>query len=126
MTKIQIQTATVDLASLWYTAAVNAGLISLASASNAGGVQLRFELLQNYPNPFNPTTTISFSLATASDVTVKIYNLLGEEIETLVSGNRSAGQFRVQWKAAGVASGIYLCRMQAGSYLETRKLILMK
>ena len=126
MTKIQIQTATVDLASLWFTAAVNAGLISLTSVPSAGEVQPRFELLQNYPNPFNPATTISFSLGSASDVSVKIYNLLGEEVETLVSGNRSAGLFRVQWKATGVASGIYLCRMQAGTYVETRKLILMK
>lgn len=126
MTKIQIQTATVDLASLWYTAAVNAGLISLTSASYAGEFKPQFELLQNYPNPFNPTTTISFSLGSASNVSVKIYNLLGEEVETLVSGDRSAGVFRVQWNAAGVASGIYLCRMQAGAYVETRKLILMK
>jgi hypothetical protein len=126
MTKVQIQTATVDLACLWYTAAVNAGLISLTSVSSAGEIQPRSELLQNYPNPFNPTTTISFSLGSASNVTVKIYNLLGEEVETLVSGNRSAGIFRVQWKATGVASGIYLCRMQAGTFVETRKLILMK
>ncbi len=126
MTQNQIQDATVDLACFWYTAAVNAGLISLTSVSSAGGLQPRFELLQNYPNPFNPTTTISFSLGFASNVTVKIYNLLGEEVETLVSGNRSAGIFRVQWKATGVASGIYLCRMQAGTYVETRKLILMK
>ncbi len=126
MTKVQIQTATVDLACLWFTAAVNAGLISLTSVSSAAEIQPRFALLQNYPNPFNPTTTISFSLGSASNVTVKIYNLLGEEVETLVSGNRSAGIFRVQWKATGVASGIYLCRMQAGTYVETRKLILMK
>lgn len=126
MTKAQIQDATVDLACLWYTAAVNAGLISLTSVSSAGEIEPRFQLLQNYPNPFNPTTTISFSLGFASNITLKIYNLLGEEVETLVSGNRSAGIFRVQWKAAGVASGIYLCRMQAGTYVETRKVILMK
>lgn len=126
MTKVQVQTATVDLACLWYTAAVNAGLISVTSVSATGGDQPRFELLQNYPNPFNPTTTISFSLGSPSNVTVKIYNLLGEEVETLLSGNRPAGIFRVQWKATDVASGIYLCRMQAGTYVETRKLILMK
>ncbi len=126
MTQNQIQAATVDLACLWYTAAVNAGLISLTSVSSAVRIQPRFELLQNYPNPFNPTTTISFSLGSSSNVSVKIYNLLGEEVETLVSGNRSAGIFQVQWKATGVASGIYLCRMQAGTYVETRKLILMK
>jgi Secretion system C-terminal sorting domain/S1/P1 Nuclease len=126
MTKVQIQTATVDLACLWYTAAVNAGLISLTSVSSAAEIQPRFALLQNYPNPFNPATTISFSLGSASNVSVKIYNLLGEEVETLVSGNRSAGMFRVQWNATGVATGIYLCRMQAGTYVETRKFILMK
>lgn len=126
MTKAQIQDATIDLACLWYTAAVNAGLISLTSASSAGEIQPRFELLQNYPNPFNPTTTISFSLGSASNITVRIYTLLGEEVETLVSGNRPAGIFRVQWNATDVATGIYLCRMQAGTYVETRKLILMK
>jgi hypothetical protein len=124
MTKKQIQNATVDLACLWYTAAVNAGLISVTSVSTQR--QLRFGLHQNYPNPFNPSTTISFTLGSPTDVNLKIYNLLGEEIESLISGNRPAGTYRVEWIPNGVASGIYFYRMEAGGFVETRKLILMK
>ena len=126
MTQDQIQTATVDLANLWYTAAINAGLVSVTSAPSVTELPMRFELLPNYPNPFNPSTTVSFTLGSPSQVTVKVYDILGNEVETLLSGNRQAGTYHVQWQAADRASGVYLCRMQAGAFVQTQKLILMK
>jgi photosystem II stability/assembly factor-like uncharacterized protein len=86
----------------------------------------RFELHQNYPNPFNPTTIIKFSLPRAGFVTLKVLNLLGEEVATLVSQESGPGVFRAQWNAPGFASGVYFYRLQAGSFLETKKLILLR
>jgi len=85
-----------------------------------------YQLSQNYPNPFNPTTTIEFSLPVTSMVTLKIFNLLGEEVERLFSDNLQAGSYRYEWNASHLASGVYFYRLEAGSYVETRKLILMK
>jgi hypothetical protein len=83
-------------------------------------------LHQNFPNPFNPTTTIRFSIPTAGDVSLKIFNLLGERVATLVSGNKDAGTHTVQWDATGQPSGVYFYRLQAGDFSETRRLVLIK
>ncbi len=85
-----------------------------------------FILMQNYPNPFNPTTTIRFDLPKSSFVTLKIYNLLGKEIATLVNGKRPAGEHAVEWNGKGLPNGIYLYHLRAGDFVETRKLILQK
>ena len=86
----------------------------------------KFTLSQNYPNPFNPTTTISFSLAKNSFVSLKIFDLLGREVATIVSEEMSAGSYSKQWNAANMTSGIYFYRLQAGSFTETKKLIFLK
>lgn len=88
-------------------------------------------LLGNYPNPFNPSTTIQYALPNAAPVTLKIYNLKGEVVKTLVNGYQTAQYHRVEWNGddeAGqkVAAGIYLCQLQSGSYKQTMRLILMK
>ncbi len=85
-----------------------------------------FYLSQNYPNPFNPTTTISYSLPRTSLVKITVYDILGREIKTLVNGQRSAGNYKVVFNASDFASGVYLYRMQAGSFVETKKLLLLK
>ncbi len=90
-----------------------------------------FSLHQNYPNPFNPTTAISYQLPAASDVKLKIYNTLGQLVKTLVSQKQSAGNYAVQWNGSNdlgekVASGIYIYRIQAGDFIQSRKLVLMK
>lgn len=81
---------------------------------------------QNYPNPFNPTTTISYQLPAISHVELSIYNLLGQKVATLVSERQPAGFYNVHWDASGMASGVYLYKIEAGEFVETKKLILMK
>jgi hypothetical protein len=83
-------------------------------------------LKQNYPNPFNPSTTIEFALPKSAFVTLKVYNLLGEEVATLVAEQRAAGIHRINWEARGLASGVYLYRLDTGEFVETRKLILLR
>jgi hypothetical protein len=89
-------------------------------------IPIYFELCQNYPNPFNPTTTMSFSLLSKSYVSLKVFDLLGREVATLVNGELSAGDYSRQWNAAGLASGIYFYRFQANSFSETKKLVLLR
>ncbi|MEJ2635095.1 MAG: T9SS type A sorting domain-containing protein [Calditrichia bacterium] len=83
-------------------------------------------LYQNYPNPFNPRTAIRFDLAAAGEVSLKIFNILGEEIATLVSGRLSAGSYSYDWEAGGLASGVYLYRLETAGHVLTRKMILLK
>jgi hypothetical protein len=86
-----------------------------------------FVLRQNYPNPFNSSTRIRFSLAKSGYVTLKIYNVLGEEIETIIKGKYSEGEYEVKWDAKGLNSGVYFYRLQAGEIIvETRKLLFIK
>jgi hypothetical protein len=93
-------------------------------------VPQEFSLSQNYPNPFNPSTQIQYSLQKAVQVSLKIYNVIGEEVATLVNGNQEAGNYTVQFGSSketlGLSSGVYFYRLQAGSFVSTRKLILMK
>jgi len=85
-----------------------------------------FTLYQNYPNPFNPTTNISFTIQSKSFVTLKVYDLLGRDVATLISQELPAGTYPQQWNAAGMPSGVYFYRLQTGSFIETKKLILLK
>jgi len=86
----------------------------------------KFLLSQNYPNPFNPSTTIEFSIPKAEHVTLKIYNLLGQEITTLVSEKLTLGEYKYTWDASQLASGVYIYKLEAGNFSITRKLILLK
>jgi hypothetical protein len=97
---------------------------SVGGASS--GLPGRWHLFQNYPNPFNPSTTIRFLIPRSAEVSLKIFNLLGEEVATLISGHRDAGTHSVQWDAAGLPSGVYFYRLQAGEFVETRKLVLLR
>jgi len=85
-----------------------------------------FSLNQNYPNPFNPSTTISFTIPYSSFTTLKVYNLLGQEVATLVNRETEAGSLEIKWNASDLSSGIYLYKLQAGSFTETKKMILVK
>ncbi|HLA69354.1 MAG TPA: T9SS type A sorting domain-containing protein, partial [Bacteroidota bacterium] len=83
-------------------------------------------LHQNYPNPFNPTTVISYQLSVVSDVRLSVYDVLGHEMAVLVNEARPAGMYRLTWDASHFPSGMYLCRLIAGSSIITRKLLLVK
>ncbi|MBN1780358.1 T9SS type A sorting domain-containing protein, partial [bacterium] len=85
-----------------------------------------FRLEQNCPNPFNPVTRIGYQVPAAIFVTLKVFDVLGNEIETLVNGHRIAGRYTVEFSASGLASGVYFCRIEAGTYRATRKLLLFK
>jgi hypothetical protein len=138
MTKAQIQSATIDLASLWYTAWVNAGLLSKPTsvekiiASNPKS----FNLLQNFPNPFNPATVISYQLPVNSYISLKVYDALGREVATLVNEEKEAGTYSVTFSAESVSasggdgsklsSGIYFYTLISGDFAATKKLVLMK
>jgi hypothetical protein len=89
-------------------------------------VAREYELAQNYPNPFNPTTTIRYQIPTAETVSLKVYDVLGKEVATLVSGRQEAGNYAVPFNASGLSSGMYFYQLQAGSFVETRKMMLVK
>jgi hypothetical protein len=86
----------------------------------------QFALEQNYPNPFNPSTTIRFNLPISGHTTLRLYNLLGQEVETLVNGELTGGAHSVEWNPGKVASGVYFYRLVAGSFVETKKMLYQK
>jgi CubicO group peptidase (beta-lactamase class C family) len=85
-----------------------------------------FILMQNYPNPFNSTSVIKYSVPKLSQVSLKIFNTLGQEIETLVNEEKPVGTYELNWNADNLPSGVYFYRLQAGDYVQTRKMILLK
>ena len=98
-------------------------ILSVAGKSAVPG---NSHLKQNYPNPFNPYTTIEYDLAKKGNVTIKIYNILGQEVETLINKIQQPGSYRIKWKPKNLSSGIYLYSLKAGNYTETKKLLLLK
>jgi hypothetical protein len=90
------------------------------------GIPTSFALHQNYPNPFNPSTRISFTLPSSAYTTLTIYNVLGQEVSTLVAGEREAGFHEVDFDAARFASGMYFYRLEAGASTAVRKMMLVK
>jgi hypothetical protein len=94
--------------------------------SEDGPIPTNFELKQNYPNPFNPSTTIGFSLPTSSFVNLTIVDLLGRQVASVLSENLPAGTFNTTWDATGFPSGVYVARLQAGSLIATKKLVLLR
>jgi hypothetical protein len=83
-------------------------------------------LSQNYPNPFNPSTKIKYSVPNSSQVVIKIFDILGNEIETLVNEEKPAGTYEVTWYAEQLPSGVYFYQLRAGSFVQTKKMLLLK
>jgi hypothetical protein len=114
---------------LWGTTATSIVILDVNSAvETQPTASASFALRQNYPNPFNPATTISFDIPanTHGRVTLKIFDLLGRDVATLVDENKAAGSYKVVWNAGGLASGIYLYKLQTENYSSVRKLTLLK
>ena len=86
----------------------------------------RFALKQNYPNPFNSTTVVSYEVSVAGSVRVAVYDLLGREVSVLVDEQRAPGSYDVRFDASGLASGVYLYRLTSGSFVQTRKMVLLR
>ncbi len=114
----------------------NTGTISIEDASwnsnlassveQISGLPKDYSLSQNYPNPFNPSTNIEYSIPSESFVELKVYDVLGNEIVTLVNQEQSAGIYRADFNAANLPSGMYFYRLQASSFVETKKMVLIK
>jgi len=85
-----------------------------------------YSLSNNYPNPFNPSTKINYQIPELSFVTLRVYDVLGNEIAALVKGEKPAGSYEVEFNASSIPSGIYFYKLQAGSFVETKKMVLMK
>jgi gluconolactonase len=110
----------------------NIGLyrIRLASTSDVKNQDFQpsrtFELYNNYPNPFNPSTTIRYQINKSGFTTMKIFNVLGGKVTTLVNENEQPGTYTVEWNTFSMPSGIYFCQLRSGNYTQTKKLLLMK
>ncbi len=105
--------------------------LSLGVDDEDGSLPDRFEMTGNYPNPFNPATTIAYTLRTRSQVDVTIYNLLGQHVRTLVNESQSAGEYQVLWDGLSdngveAATGVYLYRIDAGDFSQSRKMLLLR
>ena len=100
-------------------------LLTLTNIDNQQ-IPATFELSQNFPNPFNPSTTIKYQLPFESKVTLKIYDVLGNEISTLVNENQKAGNYTVNFDAKNLSTGFYIYKLQAGSFTQSKKMLLIK
>jgi hypothetical protein len=109
------------------------GIVSATSVASGGrasreasGRPKRTSLEQNYPNPFNPMTSIRYSIPQDQQVSLKVVNLLGQDVRTLIDEERPAGTYTVEWDAAALPSGVYFYRLEAGTHVEMRKMILSR
>ncbi|MEJ2104889.1 MAG: T9SS type A sorting domain-containing protein, partial [Ignavibacteriaceae bacterium] len=109
------------------------GGVTFVEEEQIEGVPIEYLLSRNYPNPFNPSTNIKYSLQQTSNVTIKIFDVLGNEIESLINEEKPAGTYELTWEAAGYPSGVYFYQLratpnggQAGDFVQTRKMILLK
>jgi photosystem II stability/assembly factor-like uncharacterized protein len=131
LTRRGILSLTVDSSGYVYAGTSDSGVFRsvqpVSAVHEVSGLPPKSYLLsQNYPNPFNPVTTIDFSVPRAGPVLLRVFNVLGEEVATLVSDDLPPGSYRTRWNAAGIGSGVYFYRLQAGSFLDTKKLILLQ
>ena len=109
--------------SIDYIAIPNATILNAEKPFN---IPTSYSLSQNFPNPFNPETTIGYSIPKQFHVTLKVYDVLGREITTLINEEKNVGNYNVKFNSAQFASGIYFYRLQAGDYTSTKKMVLLK
>ena len=126
MTSLKVEIYTDN--KLWWTDTISIFVHGSPSdvEEDKPGLPTKFALKQNYPNPFNPTTTINYELPTTNDVELNVYNLLGQQVVTLVSEQHNAGYYQVEWDARGYASGIYYYMIKTDDFQAIRKMILLR
>ena len=121
-----IQNNNVGTPSVTVLGSISPGRITSVDDPIHPAIPNEYTLAQNYPNPFNPTTTIQFALPTGSQVVLKIYNLLGREVATLVNEELQSGKYKVDFEANDLPSGVYFYQIRAGGFSKTKKLTLLK
>ena len=126
MTLDLMQHATVSLASFWKSAWVDAGLLQVNGVARGPDVVTSFHLEQNFPNPFNPATTIRYNLPVGGTVRLTVYASDGREVATLVDAVQGPGSHEVRFDGGGRASGLYLCELRLGRFVEVRKMVLVR
>ena len=104
----------------------NGGAFKYSKSIEVGSGFLNYALAQNYPNPFNPSTVITYSIPTTSNVKIEIYNMLGKLMKTLVNENQEAGSYKINFDASRLSSGIYYYKIQAGNFIKTKRMLLLK
>lgn len=114
-----------------FTSSTASGFIALTSSSitaveTAESLPTEFALDQNYPNPFNPSTTISYKLADNANVSLKVYDILGNEVATLINGFQTTGNYKINFDASKLASGVYFYKLQTNSFIQVKKMMLLK
>lgn len=107
----------------WDSVLVN---ISVTGIEENSSNPVSIKLFENFPNPFNPSTTLRYSISEASFISIKVFDLIGNEITSLVNEEKSAGTYELNWDAVNLPSGVYLYQLKAGSFIETKKMVLMK
>ena len=109
-----------------YQNGISAPIFTSVDEEKDNTVPTNFDLSQNYPNPFNPTTKIQFSLPQASNVKLRVYNVLGQQVAELINDFKAAGTYTVDWNAQNLSSGMYIYRLEAGANVVTKKMTLLK
>jgi hypothetical protein len=105
---------------------IKVNIAGTVGVSDNNYIPSTYSLSQNYPNPFNPTTTIKFDLPVDGLITLEIYDILGRKISTLINEHRQAGSYEQVFDASSISSGVYLYKLQAGTFTSSKKLILLK
>jgi len=102
------------------------GLFEKDNSTISSNIPEKFELKQNFPNPFNPNTVISYSVAKSENVSIKVYDILGKEVQTLVNEVKNPGSYNVMFNAQNLSSGVYFYRLTSGSFTDIKKMTLVK
>ncbi len=111
----------------WYVDDIGVLIYTIPTSAGDDAVTVtKFELEQNYPNPFNPSTSIKFAISIKQFVSLKVYDVLGNEVTTLLNDQKPAGIYEIEFDANNLSSGIYYYRIVAGSFTDTKKMILLK
>jgi len=122
----QSTTVTINDITNGYTKILTVNFSAVTAVEDEETIPLEYSISQNYPNPFNPSTIINYGLPEQAQVTLNIYNILGEKVATLVNEVQQPGYYKIEFNASYLTSGIYFYRLQAGSFIETKKMLLLK